>query len=78
VGLGMGLATRVTMRVVVTILLMVTLSLASKQEPQPLLGTLTGMLLWSDTSVIGLTRLSARWKGLDDSSDKWMTLHICK
>jgi hypothetical protein len=33
---------------------------------------------WSDTSVLRLTRLSARWKGLDDSSDIWMTLHTCK
>jgi hypothetical protein len=50
----MGLATRVTMRVVVTIPLMVTPSLASKLESLPLLGTLTGTLLWSDTSVMGM------------------------
>jgi hypothetical protein len=74
----MGLATRVTMRVVVTIPLMVTLSLASELKPPPLPGTLTGMLLWSGTSVMGLTRLSAWWKGSNDSSDGWMTLHICK
>jgi hypothetical protein len=43
--LGIGVATRVTMRVVVTILLTVTQSLASKPEPLPLLGTLTGTLL---------------------------------
>jgi hypothetical protein len=43
--LGMGLATRVTMRVVVTIPLTVTLSLAYELEPPPLLGTLTGTLL---------------------------------
>jgi hypothetical protein len=42
--LGMGLATRVTMRVVVTIPLTVTPSLASEPEPPPLLGTLTGTL----------------------------------
>jgi hypothetical protein len=76
--LGMGLATRVTMRVVVTIPLTVTPSLASKPEPLPLPGTLTGMVLWNGTSVTGLTRLSARWKGSDDSSDGWMTLHTCK
>jgi hypothetical protein len=57
--LGTGVATQVTIRVVST-LLMVTLSLASEPEPQPLPGTLTGVLLWSGTSVIGLTRLSAR------------------
>jgi hypothetical protein len=74
----MGMATRVTMRVVVTIPLMVTPSLASETEPPPLPGTLTGMLLWSGTSVMGLTKLSAWWKGLDDSSDEWMTLHMCK
>jgi hypothetical protein len=56
--LGMGFATRVTMRMVVTIPLTVTPSLASELEPPPLPGTLTGMLLWSSTSVMGLTRLS--------------------
>jgi hypothetical protein len=59
VTLGIGVATRVTMRVVVTTPLTVTLSLASELEPLSLLGTLTGMLLWSGTSVIGLKRLSA-------------------
>jgi hypothetical protein len=73
--LGMGVATRVTMRVVVTTPLMVTPSLASELEPPPLPGTLTGMLLWSGTSIMGLTRLSMRWKGSEDSSDQWMTLH---
>jgi hypothetical protein len=76
--LGMGLATRVTMRVVVTTPLTATPSLVSEPEPPPLPGTLTVMLLWSGTSVMGLTRLSARWKGLDDSSIGWMTLHTCK
>jgi hypothetical protein len=76
--LGTGVATQVTMRVVVTTPLTVTSSLASKPEPPPLPGTLTGTLLWSGTSVMGLTRLSARWKGLDDLSDRWMTLHTCK
>jgi hypothetical protein len=66
------------MRVVVTTPLTVTLSLAFEPEPPPLPDTLTSMLLWSGTSVMGLTRLSARWKGLDDSSDGWMTLHMCK
>jgi hypothetical protein len=74
----MGVATQVTKRVVVSTPLMVTLSLAFKPEPPPLPGTLSGTLLWSGTSVMGLTRLSARWKGSDDSSDGWMTLHICK
>jgi hypothetical protein len=45
---------------------------------EPRLGTLTSMLLWSGTSVMGLTMLSAQWKGSDDSSDEWMTLHTCK
>jgi hypothetical protein len=76
--MGMGVATRVTMRVVVTTPLTVTLSLASKSEPPPLPGTSIRTLVWSDTSVMGLTRLSARWKGSDDSSDIWMTLHTCK
>jgi hypothetical protein len=40
--------------------LMVTPSLASEPEPPPLLGTLTGTLLLSGTSVMGLFRLSAR------------------
>jgi hypothetical protein len=66
------------MRVVVTIPLTVTPSLASKPEPPPLPGTLTGMLLWSGMLVMGVTRLRARWKGSDDSSDGWMTLHTCK
>jgi hypothetical protein len=66
--LGMGVATRVTMRVIVITPLTVTLSLASEPKPLPLPGTLTGMLIWSGTSVIGLTRLSARWKGSGDSS----------
>jgi hypothetical protein len=76
--LGVGLATWVTMRVVVTIPLMVTLTLASEPEPLPLPGTLTGTLLQSGTSIMGLTRLSVRWKGSDDSSDGWVTLHMCK
>jgi hypothetical protein len=74
----MGVATQVTMRVLVTTPLTVTLSLASELEPPPLPGTLTGMLLWSGTSFMRLTRLSARWKGSDDLSDGWMTLHMCK
>jgi hypothetical protein len=62
----------------VTTPLMVTLSLDSKPESPPLLGTLIVMLLWSGTSVMGLTSLSVRWKGSDHSSDRWMTLHTCK
>jgi hypothetical protein len=58
--LGMGVATRFTMIVVVITPLKVTPSLASEPEPSPLLGTLTGMLIWSGTSVMGLTRLSTR------------------
>jgi hypothetical protein len=56
----MGVATWVTMRVVVITPLKGTLSLASEPEPPPLPGTLTDMLLWSSMSVMGLTRLSAR------------------
>jgi hypothetical protein len=66
--LGTGVATRVTMRVVTTPLA-VTPSLPFELEPPSLLGNLTTMLLWSGTSVMGLTRLSTRWKGSDDSSD---------
>jgi hypothetical protein len=58
--LGMGVPTQVTMRVVVTTPLTVTRSLASKPEPPPLPGTLTGTPLWSGTSVMGLTRLIVR------------------
>jgi hypothetical protein len=36
----------------------------SDLEPLPLPGTLTATLLWSGTSVMGLTRLSSRW--MDD------------
>jgi hypothetical protein len=75
--LGMRVATWVTMRVVTTPLT-VTLSLASEPETQPLIGTLTGTLLWSNTSIMGSTRLSVRWKGSDDSSDGWMILYMCK
>jgi hypothetical protein len=75
--LGMRVATRVPMRVVITPL-KVTPSLASESEPPPLPGTLTGTLCWSGTSVMGLTKLSTRWKGSDDSSIGWMTLHTCK
>jgi hypothetical protein len=55
---GMRGAAWVSMRVVVTTPLMVTSSLASELEPPPLLGTLTGTLLWSGMSVMGLTKLS--------------------
>jgi hypothetical protein len=58
--LGMGVATRVTMRVVVIIPLKVTPSLAFELKPLPLPGTLSGMLLRSGMSVMGLTRLSTR------------------
>jgi hypothetical protein len=76
--LGMGVAPWVTMRVVVTTLLMVTPSLASEPEPPPLPGIPTGTFLWKGTSVIRRTKLSVQWKGSDDSSDRWMTLHTCK
>jgi hypothetical protein len=66
------------MGVVGTTPLTVTPDLASELEPPPLLGTLTGTLLWSGTLVIWLTRLSALWKGSDDLSDGWMTLYTCK
>jgi hypothetical protein len=66
------------MRVVVTTPITVTPSLASEPEPPPLLGTLTIMLLWSSTSVMGLTRLSTRWKGSNDLSDGWKAFHRCK
>jgi hypothetical protein len=66
------------MRVVVTTPLMDTLSLPSEPEPPPLPGTLTGMLLWSGMSVMGLTMHNAWWKGSDDSSDGWLTLLMCK
>jgi hypothetical protein len=49
-----------------------------EMEPPPQLGTLTGTLLWSGMFIMGLTRLSVRWKGSDNSSDRWMTLHMCK
>jgi hypothetical protein len=58
--LGMGVATWFIMRVVVTTPLTVTPSLASELESPPLPCTLTGTLLWSGTSVMRLTRLSAR------------------
>jgi hypothetical protein len=54
--LGMGVATQVTMRVVVITPLKVTLSLASELKPPPLPGT----LLWSGTSVMRLTKRSTR------------------
>jgi hypothetical protein len=76
--LAMGVATRVTMRVVVTTPLMVTPSLASEPEPPHLLGTPIGTLFCCGMPVMGLTRLTARWKGSDDSSNGWMTLHTCK
>jgi hypothetical protein len=56
--LGMGVATRVIMRVVVITPLKVTPSLASEPEPPPLPGALIDTLLWSGTPVMGLTRLS--------------------
>jgi phytoene dehydrogenase-like protein len=48
--LGMGLATQVTMRVVVTIPPTVTPSLASEPEALPLPGILTGTLLGANVS----------------------------
>jgi hypothetical protein len=74
--LGTEVTSWVTMRVVTTPLMVIP-SVPSEPEPSPLPGTMNGMLLWSNTSVMGFTRLSARLKGLDDSSDGWMTLHIC-
>jgi hypothetical protein len=54
----MGLASQVTMRVVVITPPKVTPSLASETEPPPLPGTLIGTLIWSDMLVMGLARLS--------------------
>jgi hypothetical protein len=54
----MGVATQVTMRMVVITPLKVTLSLAYEPKPPPLSGALIGKLLWSDTSVMELTKLS--------------------
>jgi hypothetical protein len=51
--LGMGVATQVTMRVVVTTPLTVTPRLGSESEPLPLPGTLTSMLLWSGMQLWG-------------------------
>jgi hypothetical protein len=51
--LGMRVAIRVTMRVVVNTPLMVTPGRASELEPPPLLGTQTGTLLRRGTSVMG-------------------------
>jgi hypothetical protein len=62
----------------ITIPLIVTLSLASEPEPPLLPGTLTRTLPCSGTSVMWLTKLSARWRGSDNSSNGWMTLHTCK
>jgi hypothetical protein len=56
--IGMGVATQITLRVVVTTPLTIISSLASEPEPPPLPGTLTGTLLWSGTPVMWLTRLS--------------------
>jgi hypothetical protein len=56
--LGMGVATRVPMRVVVTTPPTVTPSVASEPKPPPLPGTPTGRLLWSGTPAMGLTRCS--------------------
>jgi hypothetical protein len=58
--LGTGVATRVTMRVVVTTPLTIKQSLANEPEPPPLPGSLSGTFLWSSTSVMGLTKLSTR------------------
>jgi hypothetical protein len=58
--------------------LTVTQSIASEPVPPPLPGIPIGTLLWNGAPVMGLTRLSARWKGSDDSSDGWMTFHTCK
>jgi hypothetical protein len=57
--LGMGVATRIIMRVVVITPLKGTSSLASEPKPLPLPGTLIGTVLWSGTSVMGLARTSA-------------------
>jgi hypothetical protein len=76
--LGMGLASSVTMRMVGTIPLTVIPSLASEPKALSLSGTLTDTLFWSGTPVMGLIRMSVRWKGSNDSSDRWMTLHMCK
>jgi hypothetical protein len=66
---GYGVATRVTIRVVVTTPFTVTLSQASEPEPPPLPGSQTGTLLWSGTSVMELTRLSGQWKGPVEMDD---------
>jgi hypothetical protein len=58
--LGMEVAIRVTMSVVVTTPLTVTPSLVSEAEPPPLPGTPTGTLLWSGTPVMGFNKLSVR------------------
>jgi hypothetical protein len=70
--LGMGVATRVTMRVVATTPLTVILSLASKPEPPPLPGTLTSTPLWSGTSVMGLGWARGGRDRMTRASDGWL------
>jgi hypothetical protein len=69
----MGVATRVTMMLVVTTPITVTLSLAFEPEPPPLSGTLIGTVRWNGTPVMGLTMLCALWKGSEDLSIGCMT-----
>jgi hypothetical protein len=76
--LDMRVATRVTMKAVVTTPLMVIPGQVSEPKPPRLLRTLTSTLLWRGTSVMGLTKLSAQQRGSDNSSDGWMTLQPCK
>jgi hypothetical protein len=50
----------------------------NKCHPGNALRTRTPCAKATDVWAQWVARLSARWKGLDDSSDGWMTLHVCK
>jgi hypothetical protein len=60
----MGVATQVTMRVVVTTTLTVTPRLASEPQPLPLPGTMTGTPLWSGCVSYGVDQAECTVEGI--------------
>jgi hypothetical protein len=76
--LGMGVAFRGIRRVVVHTILTVPLGQAKESEPPPLPCSSTCSTPSRGILVTGWAKQNMRWRGLDGSRARWMSLSACK